>query len=306
MINLPYDILQYVYESLGNSIIHYCGECNISFDGKSPELLSVDPFVLKLNNEKFFFTNRIGAPIPSGCNYALLTVTKPRKKELQNGEIKCKRWLKHPSFTVKSPDEIVNSWSDRFMYVREDRERKVSGLRIPQLGAIHAFMSNVQNPKDKAIIVMPTGTGKTETMLSVLIANQCNKLLVTVPSDALRTQLADKFISLGVLKKFNIVSNECLNPYVAVINHGMNCSDWQQVLNKSNVVVSTMSLLSSTSQNIRNLFSNTFTNVFVDEAHHSVAPSWQQFIDIFNKKKVTLFTATPFRNDGIKLQGDFI
>ena len=54
---------------------------------------------------------------------------------------------------------------------------------------------------------MPTGTGKTETMLSILIANQCNKLLVTVPSDALREQLYEKFVTLGVLHKFNIVSS---------------------------------------------------------------------------------------------------
>ena len=47
---------------------------------------------------------------------------------------------------------------------------------------------------------MPTGTGKTETMLSILVSMNCEKLLVIVPTDALRTQLAEKFLTLGVLK----------------------------------------------------------------------------------------------------------
>src|ERR1700692_1240842 len=51
-----------------------------------------------------------------------------------------------------------------------------------------------------ATLVMPTGTGKTETMLSILVSMKCRKLLVIVPTDALRTQPAKKFLSLGVLK----------------------------------------------------------------------------------------------------------
>jgi superfamily II DNA or RNA helicase len=46
---------------------------------------------------------------------------------------------------------------------------------------------------------MPTGTGKPETMLSVLDSSPSRKVLVVVPTDALRTQLADKFLTLGVL-----------------------------------------------------------------------------------------------------------
>jgi type III site-specific deoxyribonuclease len=43
---------------------------------------------------------------------------------------------------------------------------------------------------------MPTGTGKTECMLGIMVASCCNKILVTVPSDALREQTFYKFLSL--------------------------------------------------------------------------------------------------------------
>ena len=44
------------------------------------------------------------------------------------------------------------------------------GLRTPQVGAIHAILSNITNPKYKeGIVVMPTGTGKTEVMLTTFL-----------------------------------------------------------------------------------------------------------------------------------------
>ena len=52
---------------------------------------------------------------------------------------------------------------------------------------------------------MPTGTGKTETMLALLVSERFERLLVIVPTDALRTQIFGKFVSLGVLKGAGVV-----------------------------------------------------------------------------------------------------
>jgi superfamily II DNA or RNA helicase len=40
-------------------------------------------------------------------------------------------------------------------------------------------------------LVLPTGTGRTETMLSLLVSERVERLLVGVPTDQLRTQIAD-------------------------------------------------------------------------------------------------------------------
>jgi superfamily II DNA or RNA helicase len=45
--------------------------------------------------------------------------------------------------------------------------------------------------------VLATGTGKTETMLATQVYRRLDRSLVLVPSDALRRQIAKKFISLG-------------------------------------------------------------------------------------------------------------
>ena len=54
--------------------------------------------------------------------------------------------------------------------------------------------------KQPATIVIPTGTGKTETMLSALAAYAREPMLVVVPSDALRSQTARKFLTFGLLR----------------------------------------------------------------------------------------------------------
>lgn len=68
------------------------------------------------------------------------------------------------------------------------------GLRTPQVGAIHAILSNITNPKYKeGIVVMPTGTGKTEVMLTTFLSEEIKRLIVITPSNALREQIGNKF-----------------------------------------------------------------------------------------------------------------
>ena len=213
--------------------------------------------------------------------------------------------MNHPQFCEELPDKIVESWEDKFSYRRETKQH--GGLRQPQLEATHAFLAN-ETEKQRKIIVMPTGTGKTETMLSILIAAQCKKLLVLVPSDVLRGQLYDKFITLGVLPKpdFGIVPTDIKRPYVAKVTGDIGVEEWKDILDKSNVVVTSMTLLSNCPAEVLSLMKSTFTNVFVDEAHHSEAATWEGVISAFDTKKVTLFTATPFRNDGKRISGKYI
>jgi hypothetical protein len=80
-------------------------------------------------------------------------------------------WLRHPLLGAGSPYQIVlDSWRGAFSYVEEDQEHDIIGLRAPQIGAVHAVHSHWTVSDAPATIVMPTGTGKTETMLSVLVS----------------------------------------------------------------------------------------------------------------------------------------
>ena len=214
-------------------------------------------------------------------------------------------------FDDKTPEKICASWKGIFRYnegkINDVGEIVEKGLRAPQIGALHAFMADNQNDNEASLIVMPTGTGKTETMLSILIAARCNKLLVVVPSDPLRTQISKKFISLGLLPEIGVLDGgNFLYPKVGVVKKKMELKEWRYFIKECNVVITTMSILALSKISVKNTFVSLFSNVFIDEAHHIEAKTWSDFASIFNQNSLTLFTATPFRNDGKKLRGKII
>ncbi len=301
-------------EKIGNSakknvIIHLiCDEIE-----KDLEIVSFQrgKVILKDEDRNEYYITTSRKDIPDNQNFILLSKSF-LKNDVENGNITFVKWLKHPNNIEYLPTNIVNSWRNAFNFKEEDIENDLIGLRKPQIGAIHSILGHLTNANEIATVVLPTGTGKTETMLSVLIAGKCNKLLVTVPSDALRGQLAGKFYDLGWLRKLDnegnsIVSPNAKYPKVGILNTGFrDIEELNQFLDKCNVVVSTMDLLTSMSIQQVDLISEKCSHLFVDEAHHSKAKSWNRFIKSFDKNKVVLFTATPYRNDGQLLDGKII
>ncbi|MFS0712356.1 DEAD/DEAH box helicase family protein [Microbacterium sp. 2P01SA-2] len=178
------------------------------------------------------------------------------------------------------------------------------GLRRPQLGALHAILAYRSTEEHEPItVVMPTGTGKTETMLAAYCHSPAQTLVV-VPSDALRTQIAEKFVTLGVLPRVRAVVGDFLCPAVLVLKSGLQTVDQvRQVLARSNVVVATAQVLDACSEEARSHLAKSCQRLFVDEAHHLGARTWRQVVELFNGREVVQFTATPYREDGRHLGG---
>ena len=203
-----------------------------------------------------------------------------------------------------SPKQIAESWNNQFSFVRETEFNP--GLRSPQIGALHALMAHMEDGEESAIVVMPTGTGKTETMLGFLIANVCQKVFVIVPSDSLRNQTYRKFKKLGLLRTLKAVPNDIKLPIVSLVKGSKEDAEWKQIIDNSNVIITTMSTAEMIAANVRTYLREKISYLFVDEAHHSKAKTWDAFINIFPPKNVVMFTATPFRNDGKKLAGKIV
>lgn len=217
-----------------------------------------------------------------------------------------------------SVSQIVSSWHNGFQYKQEKRneigEIIQYGLRPPQIGALHSILSHWSISNKPALVVMPTGTGKTETMLCLSIANQNEKTLVVVPTDSLRTQISNKFIGLGILKvePFNIISDTTLYPKVSVLKTTIDTLEEAEKILDANVIVSTpqilTNLLKTGKNNIFKYIVQQCNNLIVDEAHHIAAKTWKEIKLNFESvgKPVLLFTATPFRNDGGRIEGETI
>ncbi len=206
-------------------------------------------------------------------------------------------------------DAAVLSWRDQFAFREEEAQADgvmSPGLRGPQIGALHAVLAHWKVSEDPATVVMPTGTGKTETMLALLVAQRIPRLLVVVPSDALRGQIGRKFLTLGWLKEFRIVGEAAHLPVVGMLTETPRSrEEADRILMQCNVVVTTMAIANGMSLR-GDALTSWASHVFIDEAHHVAARTWDAFKARMATARILQFTATPFRQDGKLVDGKII
>lgn len=209
----------------------------------------------------------------------------------------------------QSLEQIAQSWQGQFSFKEENVDEGIQGLRRPQLGALHGISAYFSTDRElePATVVLPTGTGKTETMLAAMVYQRFEKTLVIVPSDSLRAQTAGKFSTLGYLPDLGIVPDDIWLPAVAVMRAGLRTiQEASELAAAANVIVATTSVLSAGEKTAVDRLCESCTHLFVDEAHHISAKSWLEVRERFEGKKVIQFTATPFRNDKKALGGRII
>ncbi|WP_269713294.1 DEAD/DEAH box helicase [Caulobacter sp. NIBR2454] len=187
--------------------------------------------------------------------------------------------------------------------VDEDRR----GLRPPQLGALHAIGAHWSLHRQAATVVMPTGTGKTETMLAALAAYMRKPMLVVVPGDALRAQTIGKFINMGLLRWLKVLPEDAPNPIVGIITKVPKTPDALEVFERCNVIVTTMtSVADAGAEPLWPEIVKRVGALVIDEAHHVSAARWSSFREAFADRPILQFTATPFRRDGQLVDGQVI
>jgi superfamily II DNA or RNA helicase len=209
-----------------------------------------------------------------------------------------------PPAPLARPSDVLASYDRGFVWSPTGD----GGLRPPQLGALHATLGYwTTAPTEPATIVMPTGTGKTDTMVALLVAARIERLLVVVPTDALREQIAGKFQTLGVLRDVGVVAGSVRPPVVGRVMHKFaSPTEADTFAESTNVIVATPAALSASRTETQQALFDKCSHLFVDEAHHVPAASWNRIRDAFAGKPTVQFTATPYRADGRRLGGRHI
>lgn len=207
------------------------------------------------------------------------------------------RWL---------PEVVLDSYDDVLSFQEGTQER--AGLRRPQLGALHAVLGYWTTGRVAPVtVVMPTGTGKTETMVALLLAARLPRLLVLVPSEVLRSQISSTFIRLGVLHELGIAGPGAMRPVVGQLSSGLKSVERAEAFAEAcNVIVSTPQALTACDSDARSALLALCSHLFVDEAHHVEARTWADARDAFSDRPVVQFTATPFREDGRHVEGQIV
>lgn len=277
------------------------------------------PFLIKHTNRQLLIINKNADSVYSGDVDGVLQISASSFPTIETEMRSKTKWLNPTSLKITDEDvsqkdkrckSIQSSWNRRFVFQEElinNSQIVEEGLRPPQIGALHATLAHWKITNEPATIVMPTGTGKTETMLALLVSQRLPRLMVVVPSVALREQIADKFITLGLLKRFGVVGEDCLYPVVGVLEHRLKTADKvESFFQCCNVVVVNMAVISGCSDEIQRKMAELCSHLFIDEAHHITAPTWENFRRFFLEKPILQFTATPFRRDNKYISGKVI
>jgi superfamily II DNA or RNA helicase len=201
------------------------------------------------------------------------------------------------------------SWTAAdFQFVAENLEKKLQGFRKPQLAALHLALGSLitfDSSNSTMNLIMPTGTGKTDTIFAILIGAAMERTLILVPSDSLREQMGARLMSLEKLRAIGAIGEAVLSPDVYLMKGGIAEAEIDQLEN-FDVIIATPNSLHQLSDALLKRIAGLCSHMIIDEAHHVAAHTWRRVRESFHGKPVFQFTATPFRNDGQRLGGKTI
>jgi len=183
-------------------------------------------------------------------------------------------------------------------------------LREPQINAYHAVYDHfiTKGKISHAIIVLPTGVGKTGLMGMLPYGICKGRVLIITPQlvikDAVLDSLDPEYAGNFWLarKVFNSTSElPCLIEY-----EGNDTKyEWLEVANI--VVLNIHKLQKRLDSSLINMVDPDFFDmIIIDEAHHSTADTWVEAIQHFSNAKVVKLTGTPFRSDNEKIVGELV
>lgn len=153
-------------------------------------------------------------------------------------------------------------------------------LRPYQLQAKESIFNEWSEGKDKTLLVLPTGTGK--TIVFAKVAEECvsqgDRVLILAHRGELLQQASDKIqkaCSLGCAMEK--AQQSCIG-------------SWYRI-----VVGSVQTLMRE--KRLKKFSKDYFDKIIIDEAHHCISSSYQNVLSYFENAKVLGVTATPDRGD---------
>lgn len=181
-------------------------------------------------------------------------------------------------------------------------------LREPQREGYLRTFEFFRSGKNKAILQIPVGCGKTGLASLLPLGLAQSRVLIIAPNIQIKDGLYEAmditnrpkcfWRKAGVLNDAQMVSG----PLACTLDSG-NIS----VATKCHIVITNIHQLATSVEKWLNQFPDDFFDmIIVDEAHHSAADSWKKVLQRFPKAKVIHMTATPFRSDRQEIDGELV
>jgi len=181
-------------------------------------------------------------------------------------------------------------------------------LRDPQREAYLRAYEFFASGKNKAIIQIPVGCGKSGLAAILPLGIAQGRLLVLAPNLTIKNTLYEAMDITNRQKCFwrkaGVLSDAQMSagPLACTLDSG-NIT----VAEKCHVVITNIQQLATNVEKwLRQFPTDFFGMIVIDEAHHSAAQSWKAVLERFPAAKVVHLTATPFRSDRQEIDGELV
>lgn len=184
-------------------------------------------------------------------------------------------------------------------------------LREPQILAyaeVYEHFKIKNKTKKHAIVILPTGSGKTG-LISLLPYNIANgRVLIIAPQLTILNTIENSLDS-GNSSNFWIDTGIIKDPLklpVVVKYEGRETR--KEHMEQAHIVIANIQKLQSRNEMalLNQYESNFFDMIIIDEAHHSEATTWIENLNHFSDAKVVKLTATAYRTDQKQLVGELV
>lgn len=184
-------------------------------------------------------------------------------------------------------------------------------LRDPQIEAyveVYDHFVNKNKTRQHAIVVLPTGSGKTG-LISMLPYNICKgRVLIIAPQLTILDTL-ERSLNSGEANNFWADTKIIINPsQLPVVVKYEGKETRPEHMEKANIVIVNIQQMQSRNEMalLNQYDSNFFDMIIIDEAHHSEAKTWIENLNHFSEAKVIKLTATAYRTDKKQLVGELV
>ncbi len=180
-------------------------------------------------------------------------------------------------------------------------------LRTPQIEAyinIKEFFR--KKPNGEALVVLPTGTGKSGLISIAPFGVANGRVLVITPGIVTKKSVIKALHPLE--DNFWVNRDVLFNPKDIPVVEEYEPDILDSHLEKCNFVITNVHKLQEGKKSslLERVKSDFFDMIIVDEAHHAPAETWQRVFEYFSNAKILHITGTPYRGDSKEIPGERI
>ncbi|MBM1191287.1 DEAD/DEAH box helicase [Pseudomonas weihenstephanensis] len=179
-------------------------------------------------------------------------------------------------------------------------------LRSPQIEAYIKAQEHFENSNEDALIVLPTGTGKSGLISIVPFGLSKGRVLIITPGLVTKQSIrkTQEVLEDNFWINFDVIFSAEDLPITCEFNSDTHPSSLEQA---HFVYSNIQQVYNERGQSLtKRVPSDFFDLIIIDEGHHGPAGSWQKTLAHFSTAKKIFVTGTPYRGDNQVVPGKLI